>query len=92
MLDKYYVIMYGITSCLLLSLVWSGSSVLWLFLFLLLLDVLLLIFLVASISLESTVSAMDSLFSGASVNGFVGGNDFVTPVDTSAAVTMAADA
>lgn len=71
---------------------WSGSSVLWLFVFLLLLHELLLIFLVTSISLESTVSSMDSSFSGASVNGFVGGNDFATPVDTSAVMMAAAAA
>lgn len=77
--------MYEITSCLLLSLALSGSSDLLPFVFLLLLLVLLLILFVTSISFASTASLTVSLFSGASVNGFVAGNDFATLDDTSAA-------
>lgn len=77
--------MYEITSCLLLPLALSGSSDLLPFVFLLFLLVLLLILFVTSISLASTASLTVSLFSGASVNGFVAGNDFATLDDTSAA-------
>lgn len=88
---QHYVYVYEITSCLLLSLVLSGaSSMLLLFVFLLLLHVLLLIFLMTLLSLESTASSMDSLFPTSFVNGFVGGNDFATLVDTSVAVAAAA--
>lgn len=70
----------------------AGASVLVLFVFLLLLLVLLLmLFAITLLSLESTASSMDPLLSGASVNGFVAGNEFVAKfVDMSVdAVAMA---